>query len=224
MNARAHGHHDYVPAAGHDRLLRFYDPLTRLFGAGRVRGRLLDAANIQAGARVLDLGCGTGELALALARRTPGVQLTGLDPDPLALARARRKSEAAGARIEWIQGYAGRAPFPDHAFDHVISSLVIHHLETAQKRDAFRDTLRVLRPGGTLHVLDFGPARTRLDRVLSSVVHHGDTLRDNASGALPGMIRDAGFTEVVELASLHTLIGALTLIAARAPAESGAGS
>jgi len=218
MHERANGQHDYIPAAGHDRFLRFYDPLTRLLGAARARARLLDAADVQPGDRVLDLGCGTGELALALARREPQAHITGLDPDPLALARAREKTEAAAANIEWTQGYAGHAPFPDRSFDRIVSSLVIHHLSSEQKREAFRDALRLLRPGGALHVLDFGPPRTRVDRALSVLFHHGELLRDNVSGALPVWLREAGFSSVSELATLSTAFGCLMLIEARAPA------
>jgi ubiquinone/menaquinone biosynthesis C-methylase UbiE len=172
---------------------------------------------VQPGVRVLDLGCGTGELALALARREPQALITGLDPDPLALARAREKGSAAGANIEWTQGYAGHAPFPDCSFDQIVSSLVIHHLSSEQKREAFRDALRLLRLGGALHVLDFGPPRTRLDRALTALLHHGEQLRDNVSGALPVWLREAGFSSVNEIATLRTAFGCLVLIEARAP-------
>jgi ubiquinone/menaquinone biosynthesis C-methylase UbiE len=209
--------HDYVPAAGHDRFLRFYDPLTKLLGAERVRARLLDAANVQPGDRVLDLGCGTGALSLALKQRRPDAEVSGLDPDPKALALARRKSQAAGAAIEWREGYAGRTPFPAHGFDHVVSSLMIHHLRSDQKREAFRDVLRLLRPGGAFHLLDFGPPQSALERALTAAFHHGDRLRDNLEGRLPEWLREAGFEDVREVETHRTLFGRVSLYSARAP-------
>lgn len=209
--------HDYIPAAGHDRFLRFYDPLTKLLGAERVRARLLDAANVQPGERVLDLGCGTGALSLALKQRRPDAEVSGLDPDPKALALARRKSQAAGVEIAWREGYAGRAPFPAHGFDHVVSSLMIHHLRSDQKREAFRDVLRLLRPGGVFHLLDFGPPKSALERALTAAFLHGDRLRDNLQGRLPEWLREAGFEDVREVETHRTLFGRVSLYSARAP-------
>ena len=209
--------HDYIPAAGHDRFLRFYDPLTRLLGAGRVRARLLDAANIQPGERVLDLGCGTGELSLQLKRRQPAAQVVGLDPDAKALARAEQKRRQAGCEIEWLEGYAGRAPFPAHSFDQVVSSLMIHHLTSEQKREAFRDVLRLLRPGSSFHLLDFGPPKNSLERGLTAVFHHDDRIADNLGGRLPEWLREAGFEDVREVESHRTLFGRVSLYSALAP-------
>jgi ubiquinone/menaquinone biosynthesis C-methylase UbiE len=207
--------HDYIPAAGHDRLLRFYDPLTRLLGADRVRTRLLDAANVQAGQHVLDLGCGTGAVSLLLAKRQPEARIVGLDPDAKALAHAEQKARAAGVAIEWQKGYAGRAPYPAHSFDHVVSSLMIHHLKAEEKQAAFRDAKRLLRPGGAFHLLDFGPPKNALERALTALLHHDARVQDNLRGRLPDWLRESGFADVREVESHRTLLGRVALYSAR---------
>lgn len=211
--------HDYVPAAGHDRFLRFYDPLTRLLGAERVRARLLDAASVQAGERVLDLGCGTGDLALALKSRHPGALVSALDPDPKALGRARAKASAAGLEIAFDQGFGDALPYPDASFARVVSSLVLHHLEPAHKDAALREVARVLAPGGSLHVLDFGPPSGAVTRALTHLLHRGEAVEDQLAGNLLERMRAAGLVDVAERGRRSTVLGSLSLYAARRAAE-----
>ncbi|MBW6435823.1 class I SAM-dependent methyltransferase [Actinoplanes hulinensis] len=145
---------DYLPAAGKPWLLPLYDPLSRLAGAGRLHRRLLEQAGLRAGDRVLEIGCGTGNLLTVQARLGPRVDAAGIDPDPAALRRARRKAARAGAPIDYRQAYAGDLPFTDDAFDVVLSSLMLHHLDASGRDRALREVARVLRPGGRLHVAD----------------------------------------------------------------------
>src|SRR5512144_2873626 len=84
---------NYVPAAGHDLFLPFYDVITKLMGAGRLWTDLVNQAALRPGQRVLEIGCGTGSLTVLAGRRHPEVKIVGLDPDPKALARARRKAQ-----------------------------------------------------------------------------------------------------------------------------------
>jgi SAM-dependent methyltransferase len=107
---------------------------------------------------VLDVGCGTGSLAIAIARLHPAADVVGIDPDPKALARARRKAARAGVSIQFDGGFADGLPYPDAAFDHLLSSFMFHHLEGNEKAGMFHEARRVLKPGGFLYLLDFeGP-------------------------------------------------------------------
>jgi ubiquinone/menaquinone biosynthesis C-methylase UbiE len=149
-----HGQHDYLPAAGRDAFLPFYDVFTALLGAGSLHRTLIGQADLAAGQRVLEIGCGTGNLSLRLKRRHPGVELVGSDPDPKALALARRKARRLdGIRFE--HAYAQRLPYPDGSFDRVLSALMLHHLDPDTKTATAAEVARVLRPGGRLHLVDF---------------------------------------------------------------------
>lgn len=145
--------HDYLPAAGKDALLPCYDLFTALLGVAKVHRTLIGQAGLSPGQRVLEIGCGTGNMSLRLKRAHPGVEFVGSDPDPLALRHARRKARRlTGIRFE--RGYAQRLPYADASFDRVLSALMLHHLDDATKRAAAAEVARVLRPGGRLHLVD----------------------------------------------------------------------
>lgn len=198
---------DYVPAFGKDFLLPFFDPVVKLLGADRVRGMLLEGAQLRAGHRVLDLGCGTGTLAVAIKQRYPEVHVVGVDPDPKALVRARRKTERAAVSIQFDRGWAQTLPYADDSFDRVISTLTLHHLSIGAKRSALCEAHRVLKPGGSLHVLDMaGDApheRSRLPRWLHAALHPSD----NSANLILQFIRDVGFKEPQNYASDRLLAG-----------------
>src|SRR5262245_20402759 len=137
IDAMGGPHKHYIPAAGHDLLLPLYDPLLRLLGRQeRTHGRLIELASIGPGQGVLEIGCGTGALAVLVKRRYPETRVVGLDPDPKALDRARAKADRAGLEIEWHQGFADALPFADDSFDRVLSSLMLHHLTMTEKQRA----------------------------------------------------------------------------------------
>lgn len=211
------GHRHFIPAAGADWLLPLYDPLNRLMGTHRFRERLLDAAAIRPSDRVLDLGCGTGALSMQAKRRQPEARITGLDPDVKALARARTMASREGLDFELKEGFGDALPFADASFERVVSSLMFHHLDTTGRAATLREIARVLIPGGSLHVLDFGPPRSAIDRALLSMLHHGDGMNDNLEGRIPSMMSDAGFADAREVEGLRSLFGALAIWEGRKP-------
>lgn len=103
----------YIPAAGSDWLLPLYYPLTKLSGLEKARRVLLDQAALRPLARVLGIGCGTGSFSILIKRLHPDVEVVGLDPDPKALVRARRKSTRAAVSIESDQGFSDSLPYDD---------------------------------------------------------------------------------------------------------------
>jgi SAM-dependent methyltransferase len=102
----------YLPAAGRDWRLPLYDPLVKLLGGDAARRALLDEAALRPGQRVLDVGCGTGTLATLIKQLHPEVGVVGLDPDPKALARARRKAARTAVRVQFDQGFETSCRIP----------------------------------------------------------------------------------------------------------------
>jgi SAM-dependent methyltransferase len=95
-----------LPVAGHDWQLRLYDPYVKLVGRGGRKKNVPRSGNYPASFRILDIGCGTGTLALLMKKLRRAVDIVGRDPDPRALTRAKRRAERAG-----IIDPASKAPF-----------------------------------------------------------------------------------------------------------------
>ena len=137
-----------------------------------------DAAGVAPGARVLDVGCGTGAATVAAADRAgPGGRAVGLDPNPEMLRVARRKPG-----IKWVEGRAEALPFPDAAFDAVVSQFAMMFFE--DRVAALREMKRVLVPGGRMAVAvcgaveaspGYGALARLLDRLFGCGV--GDAFR-----------------------------------------------
>jgi ubiquinone/menaquinone biosynthesis C-methylase UbiE len=209
---------DYLPALRFRVLTPLFDGVVRTtMRERRFKEMLLDQAGLKPGQRVLDLGCGTGTLALMAAEREPALELVGLDADPQILERARRKATAAGAEIRFDEGLSTELPYEDASFDRVFSTLFFHHLKPADKRLTAAEVARVLRPGGELHVADFGPPGDPLMRVAFGIVRLVDgreTTQENMEGRLPAIFEDNGLmTE--ECAALRTSLGRLRLYRGR---------
>lgn len=198
----------YLPAAGKDWALPLYDPFVRLVGGDAARKALLDQAAVARGHRVLDIGCGTGTLAILIKQLYPDADVVGLDPDPKALARAREKAERAAVSVQFDQGFSDELPYPDSSFDRIFSSFMFHHLQSDQKEKTLREVRRVLTPGGSLHLLDF--ERPGKDAgLLARWVHSSHHLKDNSEGRILTLMHEAGFARAERVAKGGMFFGLL---------------
>ena len=200
----------YIPALSFKWLTPLYDPLLKgVMREESFKGKLIQQANIQPHMQILDLGCGTGTLTLMLKRTCPYANITGLDGDPQVLDIARRKSR--GLDIQWDEGLASSLPYPDSVFDRVVTSFVIHHLSTDDKRRAFQESYRVIKPQGELHVLDLGAPYLALTHFMTTYMRHLEASADNFDGLIPHLTTQAGFKSVIETAHFITIFGPLSL-------------
>jgi ubiquinone/menaquinone biosynthesis C-methylase UbiE len=132
------------------------------------RERILELVAPQKGEHLLDAGCGTGLTALRIAQRYPACALHGIDISPKMIMAARQDAEKQGLEVEFQVGSITALPYPDAAFDAVITNIMFHHLDLTEKRKAVNEVARVLKPGGRYISSEFGPrARNALQRYLA---------------------------------------------------------
>jgi ubiquinone/menaquinone biosynthesis C-methylase UbiE len=206
----------YIPALSFSWLTPLYDLLMQIgMQENAFKRRLVEQADIQQNQRALDLGCGTGTLAILLKQFHPEAEVVGLDGDAKILAIASSKAAKAGVEITLENGMASQLPYPDGSFDRVLTSLVIHHLSGPDKRLAMAEVYRVLRPGGEFHIADFGEPHSGYARVVSALLRGLEHAAENLRGLLPAMLRQAGFEGVEETAYYATVFGTLALLKGR---------
>ena len=169
-----------------------YDLLAWLFTHGRerqLRERFIDLARLAAGNAVLDVGCGTGTLAIAVTSYVePTGIVCGIDASPPMIARARRKATRVGVDVDFRVGVAENLPFPDGRFDVVLSTLMLHHLPRKTRQQCAREIKRVLKRDGRVLAVDFGRGNGR--GLLAHFHRHGHVdVKDMAA-----LLEDAGLT------------------------------
>ncbi|MGH9387825.1 MAG: class I SAM-dependent methyltransferase [Vicinamibacterales bacterium] len=153
-----------------------YDLLVWLLTHGRHRAfrkRLVSLARLALGESILDVGCGTGSLAIA-AKRQVGADgsVFGIDASPAMIARATSKATRAGIDVSFKTAVAEALPFPDAQFDVVLSTLMLHHLPRTVRQQCAREIRRVLKPQGRVLVVDFAQAQSK-SGLLAHFHRHG---------------------------------------------------
>jgi len=202
----------YIPALRFRQLTPFYDPLSKwVMREDSFKRQLIRTANLQPGQQVLDLGSGTGTLTVLAKRLHPGIHITGLDGDATVLEIARQKANLADVEIRWDKGLASELPYEAESFDRVLSSLMFHHLTKTDKRRAFFEAYRVLKPGGEMVLVDFGKPSGWLMSVPAATFGWMEQAADNFKGLLPILMREAGFASVKEEATFPTVFGSVSI-------------
>ncbi len=201
----------FVSATGLACLRRWYDPVVQWCAREReFKAHLLEVARPEPEANILDVGCGSGTLALSLVACQPAAQVIGIDADHRMLRQAQQKPLAD--RIEWQVGNAIDLPFDDNTFDQVFCTLVLHHLQPVDKHRSLREMWRVLRPGATFFMADYGRPASWLAGmrfIPARLIDGWQCTHCNVAGRLPQLILEAGFGQCHETLVLDSLLGTI---------------
>jgi ubiquinone/menaquinone biosynthesis C-methylase UbiE len=164
-----------------------------------LRDEMLRPARLQPGESVLDVGCGTGSLAIAAKRKVgPSGAVYGVDASPEMIERATKKARRAGTEVSFKNASAQSLPFQGATFDVVLSTVMLHHLPRPARKELAIEVRRVLRPGGRFVVIDFGASDKGKKRFLDHFHRrHGHV----EFGGVLAILREAGLN-VIETGEL----------------------
>ena len=207
IRAASHTHHHST-----DRLIhwaRFYDLGNGLLGrrGKRLRAMMADDLKLQTGDRVLDVGCGPGRLAVALAERVaPSGSVDGIDAAVEMINRASSRARKRGAAATFQVAFAQQLPFPDATFDALACTLALHHVAEDDQRTAVGEMYRVLKPHGRLLIAEFHKRQGRRPAGPRWLRRSGVDMLDKALG----LVRASGFVAVASGSTNLSWLGKIT--------------
>ncbi len=188
----------------------FYDFTVWLMTLGRERAfreKLLCPVHLKHGESVLDVGCGTGSLAIAVKRHVgPAGAVIGIDASPEMLARAKKKARRAGSEVVFKQAAAQALPFPDAQFDAVLSAVMLHHLPRKAREQCAQEMRRVLKPDGRVLVVDFAAPAREQNGFLGHFHRHGHVKLTDITGILEAAGFNIGDSGAVRFRNLQFVL------------------
>jgi len=211
----------HTPPLGYHFLTPFYDlAIAVLTREGTWRKALIEAIAPQSSDRILDIGSGTGSLAKALSKSAPDVIYTGIDPDEIAVRRARKKVANLHSDITFKIGYFSSEAHADFAPTKIVSSLVLHQVPLEGKLEILAEAYRALPAGGEIFIADYGLQTGIMSLLFRLTVQNLDGVADtqpNADGILPDLLGEASFADILEVRRIQTLTGSISIYRARKP-------
>jgi ubiquinone/menaquinone biosynthesis C-methylase UbiE len=189
----------YVPALSFRWLTPLYDAIIDgPMSIGRMRRGLLAEMGDLRDKKILDVGSGTGTMAILVKQAHPSAEMVGVDGDPQILEIARSKAHKFGIEILFDRGMSFDLPYQNESFDVVLTSMMLHHLTRDDKQTTAREMYRVLRPGGQLFGADFAAPRSAFGKAIRPITRRFERVAENVDGFLPVMFKNAGFKDYRE--------------------------
>lgn len=185
---------------------RYYDLLAWVLTLGRERAfreRLVELVGVRTGESILDVGCGTGTLAITAKRRVGSSgAVVGIDASPEMIARAKQKALTAGVDVRFETAIVETLPFPDASFDVVFNTLMLHHLPRPVREQCAREMRRVIKPEGRIVAVDFATPTGERKGLLARLHRHGHTTPNDIVQLLSAAglhVKEVGAVGVVDL-------------------------
>lgn len=178
--------------------VRHYDRIVGLIMLGktkRMHQGTIELAQLNLGDAVLDIGCGTGKLIMAVAKVVGHAgTAVGLDVEPAMIAQAKQQAAKQHSHAIFDTATIEQIPYPDNSLDMVISTLVFHHLTEVQKESGFVEIKRVLKPNGRLLIVDLNPSRRGLATRLPG--HRQLVHEDHVQNEVTAHLQKTGFIDI----------------------------
>lgn len=213
-------HTIYIPAFSYERVRFSCDTLVKwAMREAAIDNRLVEQGGVEKGQRVLDLGCGFATLATMIKKTQPGAEVIGIDEDKKTLEIAQVRTRKQNIGVSLFDAMAYDIPCRDNYFDRVFSNMLFHHHATKDKIRTAKEIYRILKPGGELHLADFGRPQNALMGLIARIARKVEGAEDNIQGLLPHILHAANFVNIVTTVELMTIFGTISLLRAKKPRQ-----